>query len=156
MSQRVDELTLKLVDEPGSAAERNELARILDRSPTARSKHISLLEVEVTLRAGGRQPTVAPAVMEAIRRGARASRARRAGLQNVPPVVTPPVRRSFLAQLLHLGSRWRTWILWLLLVGSATAAAARWGNGSHLRRPSERHASHSAEVASRDPGLSTP
>jgi hypothetical protein len=95
--------------------------------------------------------------MDAIRRGARASRARRGGLHHVPtppPSRATPVRRSFLAQLLHLGSRWRTWILWLLLVGSATAAAAKWGG--QLRRPSERHAAHSAEVASTEPGLLPP
>ena len=153
MSQRVDELTLKLVDGPGSAREQSELARILDHSAAARTKHITLLEVETTLRAGARPPTVAPAVMDAIRRGARASRAHRAGLRNVP-AAPAPVRRSFLAQLLHLGSRWRTWILWLLLVGSATAAAAKWGG--QLRRPTERHAAHSAEVASSEPGAPRP
>lgn len=146
MNQRVDELTLKLVDEPGSSAERTELARALERTPAVRLKHITLLEVEATLRGGGRSPSIAPAVMEAIQRGSRLSRAHRAGLRDVPAQDPKEhLRRRFFTRVLRMSSRWRLWLLFLLLVGSATAAAVL-GGGQH-RRPSERHAGRGPQIA---------
>jgi hypothetical protein len=117
---RVDELTLRLLDEGGTKAERAELARLLDRDRNARGKHITLVELEATLRGSSPPPDVLPVVMEHVRAERRGRRRGRSTLHNVP---SAHKRRSFLARWAQLASRWRMWLLWLLLLGSATAAA---------------------------------
>jgi hypothetical protein len=126
---RVDELTLRLLDDPGTPAERTELTRLLDRDPRSLRKHLALMEIELALRAGMRPPDVTASVMEAVRASARARRPLRA----MPRLPTPrhaPVRRH---RLLHVPTRWRMWLLWMLLLGSVVTGALV---GAHVRHPS--------------------
>ncbi len=116
---RVDELTLRLLDDEGTPAERAELGRLLDRDPRALRKHLALMEVELALRAGGRRPDVAPEVMERIRAQVRARRPLRP-LPRPQARPHPPGRKHGVG---HLGTRWRTWLLWLVLLGSAATGA---------------------------------
>jgi len=72
-TERVEELTVRFLDGQADAAEREELANLIEGDAGARAIHLGLIEVEVVLR-GGRPAEVAPAVMEQIARE-RADRA---------------------------------------------------------------------------------
>jgi hypothetical protein len=122
---RIDDLTLRLLDGTGTAAERAELERLLDRDPRARLRHLTLLEVEATLRGREHHLDLADEVMGRIR-GART--ARRVRTYEQPASEAHPPRRHHRAPG---RSHRRAWFVGLLLLGSAAAAGLLSG---HLRR----------------------
>jgi hypothetical protein len=86
---RVEELTVRFLDGEAGAAERDELADLIERDAEARRIHLRLVEVEVALR-GERPAQVAPAVMEQIAQD-RADRAVRGVMRQVS-TMTPVAR----------------------------------------------------------------
>jgi hypothetical protein len=86
---RVEELTVRLLDGEAGAAERDELAALIEGDAEARRIHLRLIEVEVTLR-GARPAQVASGVMEQIARD-RADRAVRGVMRQVS-TMTPLAR----------------------------------------------------------------
>src|SRR5687767_11637113 len=87
---RVEELTLRFLDGEAAAAERDELAALVEADAGARRIHLGLIQVEVALR-GGRPAEMAPAVMEQIARE-RADRAVRGVMIHVSTMT--PIRRG--------------------------------------------------------------
>jgi hypothetical protein len=114
---RVEELTLRFLDGEADAAEREELAALVETDAVARQVHLRLIEVEVALR-GGRPAQVAPQVLEEIARD-RADRAVRGVMQQVSSMT--PLTRGPRA------SRRRWPAVMLALASVAAVLAVVWG-----------------------------
>jgi hypothetical protein len=115
---RADELTIRMLDGEASPAEREELARLLDKEEGAEKAFLGLAEVEAALRATGPHPDVVGEVMVRLRRE-RTDRVVRGVMRQIeatgPRPPAPRVSRA--RRLLHL------WPLGVLLAASLAAAA---------------------------------
>jgi len=112
---RVEELTMRFLDGAADAAEKAELADLVEADAGARDLHLRLIEVEVALR-GGRPAQVAPAVLEQLARE-RADRAVRAVMEHVTSMT--PIQRGPRA-------RARRWPALLALAAAAAVIAGLW------------------------------
>jgi hypothetical protein len=115
---RADELTVRVLDGEASAAERDELERLLEHEEGAQRAFLGLAEVEAALRATGRHPDVVGEVLARIRRE-RTDRVVRGVMRQIEATGPRPAasRAPRVRRLLHL------WPLGVLLAASLAAAA---------------------------------
>jgi hypothetical protein len=122
--KRVEELTLRWLDGQAAAAERDELARLVEADPEARRIHVGLVEIEVTLRARRPVPGVASGVMEQVGRE-RTDRAVRQIMRQVSSMT--PIARGPRARPTR---GWRPVVVALAFASAAAAAVAVVGVGA--------------------------
>lgn len=110
--KRVEELTLRLLDGDLSDGELAELETLIARDPAAAAAHLALLDVEVELRAQGRDPGLARAAMGRLKESLRLKK-------GVMKRIRDTRRRRWLAGLIAAG----------LLVGCAVWVTVGRGGG---------------------------